>query len=256
MRGRRLVDQQAEPAERVDALEGLQGAGRDGGARDAVIAVAAGDEIAMQLLLLPVRPEGHARRGAIEIVERDVLGLVDRRATEGLAGCDQVARHFGLAVDGDRLAAAQVFQIEAMERAAESEREAVMDETFVIQAFADAGLVQEVDHALFEHASTDARQHIVGAAPFEDDVVDAGARQELPKQQSRGPGADDGDLRPHCSSLPPAKQRFAPFDPQVDANAFTDVDGMEDSRIVLDKSIVSAPCPAEASPPTGSMANA
>ena len=221
-----------------------------------MIAVAAGDEIAMQLLLLPVRPKGHARRGTVEIVKRDVLGLVDRGAVERMAGRDQVARHFGLAVDGDRLAAAELFQIEAMKRAAEGKREAVMNQALLIQPLADAGLVQEIDHALFEHAGTDARQHIVGAAPFEDDVVDAGARQELPEQQSRGPRTDDGDLRPHCSSLPPAKQRFAPFDPQADANAFTGVDGMEDSRIVLDKSIVSATCPAEASPPIGSMASA
>ena len=61
MCGGRPVDQQAEPAEGIGPLEALQGARRDGAARHAVIAVAAGDEVAAQLPRLSFRPKGHAR---------------------------------------------------------------------------------------------------------------------------------------------------------------------------------------------------
>ena len=45
--GRRHLGQHAQPAERILPLEGLQRAFRDGPAADAVIAVAAGDEVAV-----------------------------------------------------------------------------------------------------------------------------------------------------------------------------------------------------------------
>ncbi|CAM5201610.1 hypothetical protein BTHI11S_05895 [Bosea thiooxidans] len=85
-----------------------------------------------------------------------------------------------------------------MEHAVIGQREAVMDQALAIEPLADAGFVQEIDHALLEHAGADARQDVVGAAPFDNDVVDAGARQQLPEQQPGRPGADDGDLRSHC----------------------------------------------------------
>ena len=50
---------------------------------------------------------------------------------------------------------------------------------------ADAGFVEQVDRGLLEHAGADAAQHVLAAAPLEDDVVDAGLVQQLAEQQAR-----------------------------------------------------------------------
>ena len=47
---------------------------------------------------------------------------------------------------------------------------------------------------LLEHAGADAAEHVFGAAPLEDHVVDAGLVQQRAEQQARGAGADDRDL--------------------------------------------------------------
>ncbi len=47
-------------------------------------------------------------------------------------------------------------------------------------------------------------QHVVAAAPLEDDVVDAGTRQKLAEQKAGRAGADDGDLCSHLFFKPPA----------------------------------------------------
>jgi hypothetical protein len=49
----------------------------------------------------------------------------------------------------------------------------------------DAGFVEQVDRHLLQHAGADAAQHVVGAALLDDDVVDAGAVQQL--RRAAGP---------------------------------------------------------------------
>ena len=79
-----------------------------------------------------------------------------------LAALDQVARHFGLAVDGDVLAG-QPGEIDAVQPVVEGEREAVMRQPLGMQPRADAGLVEQVDRALLEHAGAHAAEHMLAA---------------------------------------------------------------------------------------------
>src|SRR6185437_13111179 len=79
MADRRRLRQDAEPAERIDPLEGFDGLWLDAGAADAMKAVAARDEVATDLVGSAVLYVSHARMIGVEIVRLDVGRLVDRR---------------------------------------------------------------------------------------------------------------------------------------------------------------------------------
>ena len=70
-----------------------------------------------------------------------------------------------------------------------------------MQARADAGLVEQVDRHLLEHARADAAEHVFGAALLEDDVRRCPPVQQLAEQQTGGAGADDRDLDSHRAIL-------------------------------------------------------
>ncbi len=84
-----------------------------------------------------------------------------------------------------------------MTRAVEADLDAVVDQPLGMHALADAGLVQEVGHALLDDACPDAAQHIIAAALLQDDVVDALAVEKLAQEQARRARADDPDLGAH-----------------------------------------------------------
>ncbi len=167
--------------------------GRHARARDAVEAVAAGDEIAAQLLLDAVVPVAHERRVAVEAVQRDALGLVDRRPANVVAALHQVARDLGLAIHG-HAAAREPLEVDAVQLVVEGELGTAVAQSFALEAYADAGVLQQLHRRLLKHAGADARQHVVGRALLEDHVVDPGFMQQLPEQQARRPGPDDRDL--------------------------------------------------------------
>jgi hypothetical protein len=52
--------------------------------------------------------------------------------------------------------------------------ESGMYQTFIVESVADAGTIEQIYGALFEHTGTDAAQYILSAAPFENDRVNAG----------------------------------------------------------------------------------
>ena len=81
-----------------------------------------------------------------------------------------------------------------MPLAAEAYLHTLVDQAFAMQPRGDAGMIEHIDTALLQHASANATQHVVRAASFDDDSVDAIPEQELPEQQSRRAGTDDGDL--------------------------------------------------------------
>ena len=86
---------------------------------------------------------------------------------------------------------------------------------FAVHPRPDAGLVQQVDADLLEHAGPDAAQHVIAGLALEDHGVDAGPGQKLAEEQARRAGADDCDLgatlrrcpRGHGGSIP--WRRFA-----------------------------------------------
>src|SRR5690348_14879775 len=91
-----------------------------------------------------------------------------------------------------------------MAAAQELEGDAGIGPTLAHQALAEAELVHEIDHPVFEHAGADRAFDIGAAAILEDDAVDAGASQQMREEEPGGSRADDTDLRAHirlpCSS--------------------------------------------------------
>ena len=82
-------------------------------------------------------------------------------------------------------------QVDAVARAAEGELDAMMDQAFAMRARAGADFVEQRHGAFFEQAGADAAEHIFRRLALQDDVVDAVSVQQLPKQQSGRPRADD-----------------------------------------------------------------
>ena len=74
MRGR-YFRHDAEPAERVDTLEVLADIGRDGFVAHAVLAVAAGDKIAIEPLRRPIFHIGDERLIAFDVVNGNLRRL-------------------------------------------------------------------------------------------------------------------------------------------------------------------------------------
>jgi hypothetical protein len=102
-------------------------------------------------------------------------------------------RDLGLAVDGDVLAG-QGLEIDAVQLTVECELDAVVRQSLAVQALGNAGVFEQLDRRLLEHASADTAQHIGGAALLDDDGFEAGLVEQRAKQQPRSTGADNRDL--------------------------------------------------------------
>src|SRR5215213_210109 len=102
---RRRLREDPEPAERILARELGQDTVRDRFAADAVVAVAAGNELAANLSSFAVVDEPDRRRSGLDAVHRDVVHLEEQRAARLDPGGDQVLHDLLLPVDGDRPAA-------------------------------------------------------------------------------------------------------------------------------------------------------
>ena len=177
--------------------------GRNRRAVDAVKSVAAGDDVAGELVLDAVLPKTDARRVRVEVVDAHVIDLEVQRAAGRQARLDEIVDDLVLTVDGDRAAAGELGHVDAVPRAAEGEIDAIVPQPFAREPFADANLVHQIDRALLEHARANPLDHVLPAALFEDDGVDALEMQQLPEHQSGGARADDADLgaRGHGYSL-------------------------------------------------------
>src|SRR5260370_35593911 len=116
----RRLRQQPEPAGRVDAFECFDGIAGDVPPGDAVETVTAGNKIAGDLVRSTVLDVTNARAIAVEIMQTDVGGVIDRDEAGLLASGHQVARDFGLSVDGDCHAVRGVVQVYAVAYAATS----------------------------------------------------------------------------------------------------------------------------------------
>src|SRR6202011_4786250 len=117
---RRRLRQDPEPAERINALECFDCRRLYAGAADAVKTVAAGDEIAIDLVRDAVLDVSDARMIGVKIVRLDVGGFINGGQPGRLARIHQVECHFGLAADWHGLAGGGL-HVDAMAAAAESE---------------------------------------------------------------------------------------------------------------------------------------
>src|SRR5690606_4683790 len=79
----------------------------------------------------------------------------------------------------------------------ESEREAIMQQTFSMQTRRCASLIHQLDGAFFQYACAHAAQNIIRADAIQHDIVYPGFRQKLPKEQTRRARSDDCDLSSH-----------------------------------------------------------
>ena len=72
--------------------------------------------------------------------------------------------------------------------------DAIVHQSFLVQARGHTGAIEYLDRALLEHAGTNTTEHVLGTAPLENRRVDALPQQQLPEEKSRGTGTDDDDL--------------------------------------------------------------
>ena len=79
----------------------------------------------------------------------------------------------------------------------EAQLEAVVDEALAVQALGDAGLVEQVDGRLLEHAGAHARLDVLARARLEHDRLDALQVQQVGQQQPGRAGPHDPDLGVH-----------------------------------------------------------
>ena len=133
------LGQDPEPGERVLALVHVQRAVGDRLAAHAVEAVAAGDDVAAQLLLGAVVAEADAGRVGVDARDGDVLDLEEQRAAGVQAGVDQVLDDLLLPVDGDRRAAGELGQGDAVADAVEAQLEALVHEPLALEPLAQPG---------------------------------------------------------------------------------------------------------------------
>ena len=198
---RRDVGEDAEPAEGVDLLEGLDRRFRNRLAADAVVTVAARDEIAVDAVGGAVHLVGDVGLIACETVRRDVAGVIDGDAPRRLALVHQVVGDFRLAVDHDALVG-QAEEVDPVVLAVEGQQDALVRQAFRVHPTAGSGAVQKTHHPFLEHAGAYAAKNVVFAHPVYHYVVDAGVGEQLSEQQARRPGADDGDLGAHVMDPP------------------------------------------------------
>src|SRR5579871_4912950 len=194
-RCRRRLREDAQPCERIDLLEELQGACWNRRAADSMEAVASPDEVAADLVLFILMHEADARVGVVEVVNACLVGVKPDRSAGGEPGSDQILDDFVLSVDGDRTAGESV-QVDAVSLAAEAQFDTVMDEPFTSHPIAGSGGVQQIDGALFQHAGADPLFHLAAAAAFDHYRLDSFQMQEVGKQKARRSGSHDADLSP------------------------------------------------------------
>ena len=203
MRHRPRIGQQAKPAERIDLFIGGDRGFRHGTAADPVIAVTAGDEVAVDPVSDSVLGIGDPGMRRVDIVNGDVGGLVDSCASRLVTHLAQVARHFGLAVGGDHLAAGVFGQADGDRFIVKGEVHGVMRDAFGRKPVTGPGPVDQINGGLLENAGTDPRQHIFLCLPLENDIVDSGKIQKTAKQQPGRACPHNHNLFTHL--LPPGQ---------------------------------------------------
>ena len=134
----------------------------------------------------------------LDIVDADVERFVDGRSAARGTRVHQIARHFGLAIDHDRFAGER-FEIDAMPRAVKGNSRSVVNEPLATHASSSADFFDQRDGALLEHPGANAAEHIGLRFLLENECVDPGVCEQLPKQKAGWARADDDDLTTHVT---------------------------------------------------------
>lgn len=195
---RRNVGKDAQPAKRIDLLEGPDRAFRNRLAACAMEAVTAGDEVTVDPLAHPILLEGDKWMIALKTGGRDIHRVIDRHAAVALAPFDQIARQLGLTIDHHPLATGEIEEIDAMLAAIEGKGKTIMWQPLAMQALSHTGAVHKANRPFFEDTGADTGEDMVLANAIDDDVVDAGIGEKLTEQQARRARSDDDDLGSHA----------------------------------------------------------
>ena len=144
----------------------------------------------------------------MEVVDAGVRYLEKKRSAGIEPRLGEIFHHFMLRVNRYALSTGERREINVVSATAETQVDSVMLEADAIQARAEPELVHQVDGSLLQHAGANALFHILAAAIFDDDGIDAFALEEMRKKQTGGTGANDADLRAHARpTIPDAAAR-------------------------------------------------
>ena len=73
-------------------------------------------------------------------------------------------------------------EVDAVALIADGDLDAMVLQPFALEPRRNARFAQDLDSALLDDAGAHAAEHVVAAAPLEDDAVDAGALEQLREQ--------------------------------------------------------------------------
>jgi hypothetical protein len=193
--GRWRLDEHAQPANLELTLITLHRAGGNRRAADSMEAIAAGNKVAVDFRGLAIMCECHTRLIRGDVQELHILRFKNNFSSSLVSRVNQIAQHLMLGVDGDRSAAYEVVEINAVRLSVEAELNAMMHLAFVREPLANATGFQQIDRRLLEHAGPHGGLHCRPRTSFQHDRIDAALLQQVRKQQPRRSGADNGDLR-------------------------------------------------------------
>src|SRR5918998_291504 len=215
LRGRRPLDEDAEPSERVGPrvlLAGSPGEEAPGGAEEAV---GPHDEVAGELLLLlGVVAEAHLPGLRVETgapAEKDagpvgveVAQACGRRLEHDAparlqAGGVEVLYDLLLAVDDDALSR-EVRQGDPVPPPAEAELDPLVDGPLAVHPLPHARLAQQCRGGVLEHPGPDRGLDLLAAAKLQHHGLYAPQVQQVREQRTRRPAPNDAYL---CAHLPP-----------------------------------------------------
>src|SRR5262249_26219348 len=203
---RRRFRENADPAKRILAIVFGDDAHRNARPANAVKAVAAADEIAVELLRQAGVAEADLWRSAGEVVDAYVLDLEQDLPPVSEPPRDEVLHHLLLAVDGDALSD-QLAEVDVVQRAVEAEVNPVVEHRLAPHALADAGVEQEIGGPLLQQPGADAAFDIVAAAVLQDDGLDPFEMQKMREHEARRASADNPDLGAQAWHVSRARRR-------------------------------------------------
>ena len=160
-------------------------------------AVAPRDDVALELLRGTLVGEEDTRPLGLDVLDPDVVDLEEEGAPGLEAGLDQVLHDLRLPVHHDRLAARQGGHVDPVPLARELQLDAVVHEPLARHPLAHAGIGEEVDDALLEHARANAGLDVLAAPVLQDHRLDPRAMEQLGERQPGRPRSDDRHLGAH-----------------------------------------------------------
>jgi len=198
---RRRLRQNTEPRERVHAFENRKCAVRDRAARDTVRAIASRQKIASKFPLFAALAKLDRGARCLQPMQADVAHFKMNLPPGIQARLDQILDNFLLRVHCDGSPWSEVFKIDAMPAAAETQFDPVMHQPLLLQARAHPGFDHQIHRALLQHARANPLLHIMASTRFKNYRLDSLQIEQMRKHQPRRPRADYPDLGAHAFSI-------------------------------------------------------